>query len=60
MASVPTQRESQQLFIRLLEQGVSGQAERLQEVLDSTPDACAPLLRLLTQLDFTEGEAREH
>ena len=60
MASLPTRGESGQQLIRLLEQANRGQEHALQQLLDTTPDAHAPLLRLLTQLDYTEAEAHDH
>ncbi|GMR22580.1 MAG: hypothetical protein BMS9Abin37_0939 [Acidobacteriota bacterium] len=60
MTSLPTRGESRQQLIRLLEEATEGKTDALQELLKNAPDAHAPLLRLLTQLDYTEAEAQEH
>jgi diguanylate cyclase (GGDEF)-like protein len=60
MSSLPTSGDSRQHWIRLLEEASQGQVEGIELLLSSEPDAVAPLLRLLTQLDFEESEARTH
>jgi diguanylate cyclase (GGDEF)-like protein len=60
MSSLPTSGDSRQQWIRLLEEASQGRVEDLEHVLGSEPDAIAPLLRLLSQLDFEESEARTH
>lgn len=60
MSSLPTRGDSRQQLIRLLEEATQGEPQALQELLKNAPDAYAPLLRLLTQLDYTDAEAREH
>jgi diguanylate cyclase (GGDEF)-like protein len=60
MSSLPTSGDSRQLWIRLLEEAAEGRLRGLEELLSSTPDAHAPLLQLLTQLEYEESEAREH
>ena len=60
MSSLPTTGESRQQLIRLLEEATKGETDALQGLLDKAPDAYAPLLRLLTQLDYTQNEARAH
>ena len=60
MSSLPTRGESRQQLIRLLEEATAGNTAALTELLRNEPDAHAPLLRLLTQLDYTEDEARAH
>ncbi len=60
MSSLPTSGDSRQHWIRLLEEASQGQVEGIERLLSSQLDALAPLLRLLTQLDFEESEARTH
>ena len=60
MSSLPTRGDPRQQLIRLLEEATTGNTHPLQELLDKAPDTYAPLLRLLTQLDYTEDEARDH
>ena len=60
MSSLPTSGDSRQHWIRLLEEASQGRLEGLELLLSSQPEALAPLLRLLTQLDFEESEARTH
>lgn len=60
MTTLPIRGESRQHLIRLLEEATEGKTDALQELLKNAPDAHAPLLRLLTQLDYTDAEAREH
>ena len=60
MSSLPTSGDTRQLWIRLLEEAAQGRMQGLEELLASSPDAYAPLLRLLTHLEFEESEAREH
>jgi len=60
MTSLPTRGQSRQQLIRLLEEATEGTTDALQELLKKVPDAYAPLLRLLAQLDYTEAEAHEH
>jgi len=60
MSSLPTSGDSRQHWIRVLEEASQGRLEGLERLLSAAPEALAPLLRLLTQLDFEEGEARTH
>jgi len=60
MTWLPTRGESRQQLIRLLEEATEGKSDALQELLKNVPDTYAPLLRLLTHLDYTETEAHEH
>jgi len=60
MASLPNSGDSRQHWIRLLEEASQGRVEGIEELLSSAPEDLAPLLRLLTQLDFEESEARTH
>ncbi len=60
MSSLPTSGDSRQLWIRALEEASEGRVESLELILGSEPEAGAPLLRLLTQLDFEESEAHAH
>jgi diguanylate cyclase (GGDEF)-like protein len=60
MSSLPTGGESRQQLIRLLEEATRGEIDTLQALLEKVPDSYAPLLRLLTQLDYTEAEAHAH
>ncbi len=60
MSSLPTSGDSRQHWIRLLEEASQGRLEGLERLLSSEREALAPLLRLLTQLDFEESEARTH
>jgi diguanylate cyclase (GGDEF)-like protein len=60
MSSLPTSGDSRQHWILLLEEASQGRLEGLERLLSSEPDALAPILRLLTQLDFEESEARTH
>jgi diguanylate cyclase (GGDEF)-like protein len=60
MSSLPTSGDSRQHWIRLLEEASQGRLEGLERLLSSEPEALAPLLRLLTQLDFEDSEARAH
>jgi len=60
MSSLPTSGDSRQHWIRLLEEASQGRLQGLELLLSSQPEALAPLLRLLTQLDFEESEARTH
>ncbi len=60
MSSLPTSGDSRQHWIQLLEEASSGRLDGLEQFLRSEPEAAAPLLRLLTQLDFEESEARTH
>ena len=60
MRSLPTSGDSRQLWIRLLEEAGQGNLEPLETLLSTAPEAVAPLLRLLTQLDFEESDARAH
>lgn len=60
MSSLPPRGDSRQQLIRLLEEASQGDTRALQHLLETAPDAHAPLLRLLTQLDYTEDEARVH
>jgi diguanylate cyclase (GGDEF)-like protein len=43
-----------------LEQAATDQTHALRELVETAPEAGAPLLRLLSQLDYTDAEAREH
>jgi len=60
MSSLPTSGDPRQHWIWLLEEASQGRLEGLERLLSSEPEAHAPLLRLLTQLDFEESEARNH
>jgi len=60
MSSLPPRGDSRQQLIRLLEEASQGDTRGLQQLLENAPDGHAPLLRLLTQLDYTEDEARGH
>ena len=60
MSSLPTSGDSRQHWILLLEEAGQGRLEGLERLLSSKPEALAPILRLLTQLDFEESEARTH
>jgi diguanylate cyclase (GGDEF)-like protein len=60
MSSLPTSGDSRQHWIRVLEEAGQGRLEGLERLLGSEPEVLAPLLRLLTQLDFEESEARTH
>ena len=60
MTSLPTRGESRQQLVRLLEEATDGKTDALQKLLKNAPDIYAPLLRVLTQLDYTEAEAQEH
>lgn len=60
MSSLPTRGDSRQHLIRLLEQAGTGHTQALRELLETAPEAGAPLLRLLSQLDYTDEEALEH
>lgn len=60
MTTLPTQGESRQQLLRLLEEATEGKTDALQKLLKDAPDTHAPLLRLLTQLDYTAAEAQEH
>jgi diguanylate cyclase (GGDEF)-like protein len=60
MSSLPKSGDSRQLWIQALEEASLGRLESLERLLSSEPDAAAPLLRLLTHLDFEESEARTH
>ncbi len=60
MSSLPTRGDSRQHWLQLLEDASTGQTHALRELLETAPDAHAPLLRLLSQLDYTDKEAREH
>ncbi len=60
MSSLPTSGDSRQQWIHLLEEAGRGRLEPLERLLSSAPEALAPVLRLLTQLDFEESEARSH
>jgi len=60
MSSLPTSGDSRQHWIRLLEEASQGRFQELERLLSSEPEALAPLLRLLTELDFEESEARTH
>src|SRR5262245_58040893 len=60
MRSLPTSGDSRQLWIRLLEDAGQGKLEPLETLLSTAPEVVAPLLRLLTQLDFEESDARAH
>ncbi len=60
MSSLPTSGDSRQLWVHLLEEAGLGRLEPLERLLSSSPEAVAPLLRLLTQLDFEEADARAH
>jgi diguanylate cyclase (GGDEF)-like protein len=60
MSWLPTSGDSRQHWIQLLEEASQGRVEGLERLLSSEPEALAPLLRLLTQLDFEESEARTH
>jgi diguanylate cyclase (GGDEF)-like protein len=60
MSSLPTSGDPRQHWIWLLEEASQGRLEGLERLLSSEPEAPAPLLRLLTQLDFEESEARNH
>jgi diguanylate cyclase (GGDEF)-like protein len=60
MSSLPTSGDPRQHWVRLLEEAGSGRPEELLNLLDSGAEAFAPVLRLLTHLDFEESEARGH
>ncbi|HEY7698769.1 MAG TPA: diguanylate cyclase [Vicinamibacteria bacterium] len=60
MSSLPTSGDPRQHWIWLLEEASQGRLEGLERLLSSGAEAHAPLLRLLTQLDFEESEARNH
>ena len=60
MTWLPTRGESRQQLIGLLEEATEGKSDALKELLKNTPDTYAPLLRLLTHLDYAETEAHEH
>ncbi len=60
MSSLPTSGDPRQHWIWLLEEAGQGRLEGLERLLSSAPEAQAPLLRLLTQLDFEESDARNH
>jgi diguanylate cyclase (GGDEF)-like protein len=52
--------DPRQQWIQLLERASRGRLEGLDDVLAAEPGVSAGLLRLLTQLDFEESEARIH
>jgi diguanylate cyclase (GGDEF)-like protein len=60
MSSLPTSGDTRQPWIQVLEEASLGRLDGLERLLSAEPDAAAPLLRLLTQLDFEETEARTH
>ncbi len=60
MSSLPKSGDSRQHWIQVLEEASRGRLEGLERLLSAAPEALAPLLRLLTELDFEEGEARTH
>ncbi|MGH9324289.1 MAG: hypothetical protein ACRD3V_30930, partial [Vicinamibacteria bacterium] len=60
MASLPTSAESRRHWIHLLEEAGQGRLDELVRLLRSGSESNAPTLRLLTELDFEEWEAREH
>jgi diguanylate cyclase (GGDEF)-like protein len=60
MSSLPSTGDSRQHWIHLLEEAGQGRLEGLERLLSSEPETATPLLRLLTQLDFEESEARAH
>lgn len=60
MSLLPTPGESRQQLIRVLEEASRGETAALQKLLKDAPDSYAPLLRLLTELEYTETEAHEH
>lgn len=60
MPVLPTRGGSGQQLLQLLEDASRGDEQALRKLLEADPESHAPLLRLLTQLDYTEAEAREH
>jgi diguanylate cyclase (GGDEF)-like protein len=60
MSSVPTSGDPRQVWVRLLEQASRGQLDGLVSLLESDPEVHAPLLRLLTNLEFEGADARLH
>jgi len=61
MSVLPTRgRSAGQQLLQLLEKASKGDEPALRKLLESEPDNHAPLLRLLTQLEYPEADAREH
>jgi diguanylate cyclase (GGDEF)-like protein len=60
MSSPPTSGDPRQPWIRLLEEASRGRLDGLVSLLDSDPEAHAPLLRLLTHLEFEKADAHRH
>ncbi len=60
MPVLPSKGGSGQQLLQLLEDASRGDEKALRKLLAADPESHAPLLRLLTQLDYTEAEAKEH
>ena len=60
MPLLTTPEGSRQQLLALLEAADSDVGQALEKLLSTTPDAHAVLLRILTQLDYKESDARAH
>ena len=60
MPLLPTPGGSRQQLLTILEAANSDEGQALEKLLSTTPDAHAALLRVLTQLDYKESDARVH
>ena len=60
MPLLPTPGGSRQQLLAILEAANSDEGQALEKFLRTTPDAHACLLRVLTQLDYKESDARAH
>jgi diguanylate cyclase (GGDEF)-like protein len=60
MSSLPTSGDPRQPWIRLLEEASRGRLDGLVTLLASDSEAHAPLLRLLTHLEFEKADAQRH
>jgi len=60
MSLLPTPGGSRQQLLAIMEAANSDEGQALEKLLSTTPDAHKVLLRVLTQLDYKECDARVH